>query len=43
LAGIDNLKKQIINNVSEKEIKDSWQNNLNEYKLIRKKYLIYNN
>ena len=43
LAGIDNLKKQIIDNVSEKEIKDSWQNNLNEYKLIRKKYLIYNN
>jgi len=41
LAGNGILRQQIINNVSEKEIRDSWSNELNKYKSIRKKYLLY--
>tara|TARA_B100000524_G_scaffold348167_1_gene251868 strand:+ start:1174 stop:2382 length:1209 start_codon:yes stop_codon:yes gene_type:complete len=41
LAGVGDLKNQIINGLSEKKIKESWQKKLDKYKLIRKKYLIY--
>jgi uncharacterized protein YbbC (DUF1343 family) len=41
LAGTDQLRKQIIKNTTEKEIKKSWQNDLNKFKSIRKKYLLY--
>lgn len=41
LAGNATLQKQIMEGVSEKEIKQSWQKDLNEFKNIRKKYLIY--
>lgn len=41
LAGNDILLKQINNGLSEKEIKDSWKKELNKYKKIRKKYLLY--
>ncbi|MES2568244.1 MAG: DUF1343 domain-containing protein [Bacteroidota bacterium] len=40
-AGNEELKKQIINHVSEKEIRESWQPGINAFKQIRKKYLIY--
>ena len=42
LAGTDALRLQIINGLSETEIRDSWQNDLNEYKQMRDKYLLYN-
>ena len=42
LAGTNTLRQQIINGLSEEEIRKSWQNDLNEYKMIRKEYLIYN-
>ena len=41
LAGVDELKNQIISGYSQKEIKDSWKKKLEKYKLMRKKYLIY--
>jgi uncharacterized protein YbbC (DUF1343 family) len=41
LAGTDELRKQIIAGKTESEIKASWQPALKEYKLIRKKYLLY--
>ncbi|WP_028978399.1 DUF1343 domain-containing protein [Sporocytophaga myxococcoides] len=41
LAGTTDLKKQIINGVSEKEIRDSWEPQLSKYKEMRKKYLLY--
>ena len=41
LAGVDNLKQQIIEGYSEDEIKQTWQKKLDNYKLMRKKYLIY--
>ncbi len=41
LAGTDELKKMIIAGKSEKEIKDSWKQDLAEYKKLREKYLIY--
>ena len=42
LAGNETLQKQIIAGKSEAEIKKSWQEDLAQYKLIRKKYLLYN-
>lgn len=42
LAGTDKLRKQIISGKSSKEIKKSWKNELNEFKNIRNKYLLYN-
>jgi len=42
LAGNDILAKQIAQRQSEEEIKASWQPELNEYKELRKKYLLYN-
>lgn len=41
LAGTDELRKQIIAGKTEDEIKASWQQELNEYKKMRKKYLLY--
>ena len=41
LAGTDALRIQIIKGLSEEEIRDTWQNELNEYKIIRNKYLLY--
>lgn len=41
LAGNDQLRKQIISGKSEKEIRQSWQEDLEKFKSIRKKYLLY--
>lgn len=41
LAGNETLRKQIESNVSETEIRNSWKADLDKYKLIRKKYLLY--
>lgn len=41
LAGTDKLRLAIINNDSIESIKKSWQEPLNQYKSIRKKYLLY--
>ena len=41
LAGTDVLRKQIIAGLDEKQIRQSWQNDLSKYKTIRKKYLMY--
>ena len=41
LAGTDKLRLQIIEAKTAKEIKESWQENLNEFKKIRNKYLLY--
>ncbi|MBP7273754.1 MAG: DUF1343 domain-containing protein [Saprospiraceae bacterium] len=41
LAGNDKLRKQIIKGVSENEIRASWQPMLDEYKKMRKTYLLY--
>lgn len=41
LAGTDDLINQIRSGKSEEEILGSWQSQLNEYKKLRKKYLLY--
>ena len=41
LAGTDKLRLQIIEAKTVKEIKESWQEGLNEFKKIRNKYLLY--
>lgn len=41
LAGTDELKKQLLAGKSEEEIKESWQEDLNSYKIKRSNYLIY--
>lgn len=41
LAGNDQLRQQILNGVSVEEIRKSWQPQLQQFKLIRKKYLLY--
>ncbi|MCX6210474.1 MAG: DUF1343 domain-containing protein [Bacteroidetes bacterium] len=41
LAGNNTLMQQIKNNLSEIEIRKSWQAKLNAFKKIRKKYLLY--
>ena len=41
LSGTSNLKKQIIEGLSECEIRDSWKEGLEKFKKIRKKYLLY--
>ena len=43
LAGVKELKKQIINGIPENEIRKSWKKDLDKFKLMRKKYLIYHN
>ncbi|TDQ18665.1 uncharacterized protein YbbC (DUF1343 family) [Algoriphagus boseongensis] len=42
LVGTDELKKQILAGKSENEIKATWQKGLEDYKVLREKYLIYN-
>jgi len=41
LAGTKTLREQIIAGKTADEIKQSWQSNLNAFKQIRKKYLLY--
>lgn len=41
LVGTAKLRQQIIDGVSEEDIRKSWQPELNEFKKIRKKYLLY--
>jgi len=41
LAGTDELIRQIRDGLNEKEITESWQPELNEFKALRKKYLLY--
>lgn len=41
LAGTKELRFQIIRGLSEDEIRESWQPALNQYKEMRKKYLLY--
>ncbi len=41
LAGNDELMQQIISGKPESEIRKSWEPKLGEFKLIRKKYLLY--
>ena len=41
LAGTDELQKQIESGLSEEEIRESWQLEINKFKEIRKKYLLY--
>ena len=41
LAGTEDLKNQIINNVDEEIIRKSWKEKIDKFKLIRNKYLIY--
>ncbi|MBT4217116.1 MAG: DUF1343 domain-containing protein [Flavobacteriales bacterium] len=41
LAGTDKLRLQIIDGKTEKEIKGSWIDRLDKFKLTRKKYLLY--
>ena len=41
LAGTEDLKKQIIQGVSEADIRKSWEPGLSAYKEMRKKYLLY--
>ena len=41
LAGTDELRKQIEAGWDEDRIRASWEKGLEQYKLIRKKYLIY--
>ncbi|MBL4643639.1 MAG: DUF1343 domain-containing protein [Flavobacteriaceae bacterium] len=42
LAGTEKLQQQIEKGVSEKDIKKTWQKDLNAFKKTRKNYLIYN-
>ena len=41
VMGTDRIRKALIQNIPVKEIEDSWQKNLDEFKQIREKYLIY--
>ena len=41
LAGTTQLKEQIRKGLSEQEIRDSWKEDLDKYKTLRKKYLLY--
>ena len=41
LAGTDQLRMQLMNGLSESEIRKSWSKDLKNYQQIRKKYLIY--
>ena len=41
LAGTTELRKQIEAGMSEEEIRTTWQQGLDHFKEIRKKYLIY--
>ena len=41
LAGTDKLREQIQAGWTEQQIRDSWKDELAEYKMMRKKYLLY--
>jgi uncharacterized protein YbbC (DUF1343 family) len=41
LIGVDLFRKQIVEGVSEEEIRKSWEPGLSQYKEMRKKYLLY--
>ncbi|RVU26956.1 DUF1343 domain-containing protein [Sandaracinomonas limnophila] len=41
LAGTDQLRLQLLQNISEKEIEASWEKDLKSYLVLRKKYLLY--
>lgn len=41
LAGTDQLRKQIIAGMDEEEIRETWKKDLDNYKEMRKKYLLY--
>jgi uncharacterized protein YbbC (DUF1343 family) len=41
LAGNDRLMQQVISGATENEIRESWKPALNQFKLKRKKYLLY--
>ncbi len=41
LAGNDQLRNQIISGKTENEIRDSWKEKLDQFRAIRKKYLLY--
>jgi uncharacterized protein YbbC (DUF1343 family) len=41
LAGVTLLKEQIIAGKSEKEIRESWEPGLSDFKKLRTKYLLY--
>ena len=41
LAGTDKLREQILAGWTEEQIRDSWKEELSEYKVTRKKYLLY--
>ncbi len=41
LAGTDKLREQMIAGLTEEQIRDSWKEELTEYKAMRKKYLLY--
>ncbi len=41
LAGVVSLREQIISGKSEKEIRDSWEPGLSNFKILREKYLLY--
>jgi uncharacterized protein YbbC (DUF1343 family) len=41
LAGTDQLRKQILAGMSEEKIRESWQADLEAFKVKRKKYLLY--
>lgn len=41
LAGTDKLRQQIMAGMSEEEIRVTWQEKLDKFKTIRKKYLLY--
>ena len=41
LAGNSLLKQQIIQGLTEDQIRETWQPDLNTYKIKRKKYLLY--
>ena len=40
-TGNENLKQQIILSISPKEIREEWKSQLDSFKTIRSKYLIY--
>lgn len=41
LAGTDNLRKQVLNGETEAEIRQTWQDKIETFKMIRQKYLLY--
>jgi len=43
LAGTDKLRKQIIGGKTEEQIRETWQPELNAYREIRSRYLLYDN